>query len=103
VRRDTSSFQPPNTVLHQSPAAGTRLSPGGAVTLTVSYFPPEKSADSAPRALPDSLPPARPAADTTRPARRRPLPPIIPTDSGAPVQPVKPAMPPAPPTTPRTY
>lgn len=102
VRRDTSSFQPPNTVLRQSPAPGTRLSPGGAVTLTVSYFPPEKSADSAPRALPESLPPARPVTDTTRSARRRPLPPIIPVDTGVPARPVKPATPPVPsePTTP---
>lgn len=92
VRRDTSSLQPPNTVLRQSPAAGTRLSPGGGVTLTVSYFPPGRATDSAPRPLPESLPAARPAGDTTRPARRRPLPPIIPTDSGGPA---------APPATPR--
>lgn len=84
VRRDTSSLQPPNTVLRQSPAAGTRLSPGGTVTLTVSYFPPDRSSDSSPRALPDSLPAARPRADTSRPAPRRPLPPIIPADSGPP-------------------
>lgn len=84
VRRDTSSFEPPNTVLRQSPAAGTRLSPGGTVTLTVSYFPPNRASDSAPRALPESLPAVRPRPDTSRPAPRRPLPPIIPADSGPP-------------------
>ena len=106
VRRDTSSFQPPSTVLRQSPAPGTRISSGGSVTLTVSYFPKE-SADSTQAGSTATAPPAvsptqgrppvppviapHPAAppvpagttstDTTRRVPRRPLPPIIPTDS----------------------
>ena len=40
VSRDTSSFQPENTVLSQSPAAGQAISAGGHVSLRVSRFPP---------------------------------------------------------------
>lgn len=104
VRHDTSSFQPPNTVLRQSPDAGARIASGGTVTLTVSYFPPETPAESVPPALPSTLPPA-PAAppvitphpvppppvpagstrtDSARRVPRRPLPPIIPMDSAPP-------------------
>jgi hypothetical protein len=91
VRHDTSSFQPPNTVLRQSPAPGTRIASGGTVTLTVSYFPPEPadSTQTRPPAPPVIVPhPVAPAGstatDTTRAAPRRPLPPIIPSDSAPP-------------------
>lgn len=98
VRRDTSSFQPPNTVLSQSPESGARIASGGTVTVTVSYFPPETPAESVPPALPATLPPARTpvpsmqpgstATDSGRTVPRRPLPRIIPMDS-APPNPVR--------------
>jgi beta-lactam-binding protein with PASTA domain len=40
VSRDTSSLQPENTVLSQSPAAGQSIGAGGSVSLRVSRFPP---------------------------------------------------------------
>jgi eukaryotic-like serine/threonine-protein kinase len=40
VARDTSSLQPENTVIRQQPSAGSSISAGGAVGLTVSHFPP---------------------------------------------------------------
>jgi serine/threonine-protein kinase len=40
VSRDTSSFQPENTVLSQSPAAGQMIAAGGRVNLRISRFPP---------------------------------------------------------------
>ena len=43
VSRDTSSLQPENTVIRQLPAAGGTISAGGAVSLTVSHFPPPPS------------------------------------------------------------
>jgi serine/threonine-protein kinase len=43
VSRDTSSLQPENTVIRQLPAAGATISAGGAVSLTVSHFPPSPS------------------------------------------------------------
>ena len=43
VSRDTSSLQPENTVIRQLPAAGATISAGGAVSLTVSHFPPPPS------------------------------------------------------------
>jgi serine/threonine-protein kinase len=43
VSRDTSSLQPENTVIRQMPAAGATISAGGAVSLTVSHFPPPPS------------------------------------------------------------
>jgi beta-lactam-binding protein with PASTA domain len=39
VSRDTSSLQPENTVLSQSPAPGQRIGAGGSVNLRVSRFP----------------------------------------------------------------
>ncbi len=51
VSRDTSSFQPENTVLSQSPAAGQIIGAGGQVGLRVSRFP------SAPRVQADTAPP----------------------------------------------
>jgi serine/threonine-protein kinase len=39
VSRDTSSLQPENTVLSQSPAAGQPIAAGGSVSLRVSRFP----------------------------------------------------------------
>jgi beta-lactam-binding protein with PASTA domain len=43
VSRDTSSLQPENTVIRQVPASGATISAGGAVSLTVSHFPPPPS------------------------------------------------------------
>jgi beta-lactam-binding protein with PASTA domain len=43
VSRDTSSFQPENTVLGQSPAAGQMIGAGGRVNLRISRFPPPPS------------------------------------------------------------
>jgi beta-lactam-binding protein with PASTA domain len=43
ISRDTSSLQPENTIIRQLPAAGTTISAGGAVSLTVSHFPPPPS------------------------------------------------------------
>jgi eukaryotic-like serine/threonine-protein kinase len=43
VSRDTSSLQPENTVIRQMPGAGQTISAGGAVSLTVSHFPPPPS------------------------------------------------------------
>jgi len=43
VTRDTSSFQPENTVLSQTPAAGQIIGAGGRVGLRISRFPPPPS------------------------------------------------------------
>jgi len=61
VSRDTSSLQPENTVIRQMPAAGQTISAGGAVSLTVSHFPPPPSlridtGTTAPPPLPLPLP-----------------------------------------------
>ncbi len=40
ISRDTSSFQPENTVLSQSPAAGNLVAAGARVNLRISRFPP---------------------------------------------------------------
>lgn len=40
VTRDTSSFQPENTILSQSPGPGQAVSAGGHVSLRISRFPP---------------------------------------------------------------
>jgi hypothetical protein len=106
VRRDTSSFQPPNTVLSQSPESGARIASGGTVSLTVSYFPAETPAESVPPALPSTLPPARAplpgthpgstVTDSGRTVPRRPLPRIIPMDSVPPNPLPNPARTPAP-------
>jgi serine/threonine-protein kinase len=61
VSRDTSSLQPENTVIRQMPAAGQTISAGGAVSLTVSHFPPPSTIRidtgvSAPPPLPLPLP-----------------------------------------------
>src|SRR3954464_47004 len=45
VSRDTSSIQPENTVIRQLPAAGQTVAAGGAVSLTVSHFPPPPKID----------------------------------------------------------
>jgi hypothetical protein len=63
VVRDTSSTNPPNTVLSQTPRAGARVSEHGIVTVTVSYFPPLP--DSQHAARPESLPPIQAEPDTT--------------------------------------
>lgn len=75
VERDTSSLQPPNTVLRQLPLPQTNVPQSGTVTVTVSYFPPDTSNaathDSARDTIPvqrgSTLPPIRSAEpDTAR-------------------------------------
>lgn len=90
VQRDTSSLQPPETVLRQSPAPQMTVPPKTRVLLVVSYFPPgadslaaggsagrdtlratgDSSADSLAGSARGNQPPPRRV--------RRPLPPIIP-------------------------
>ena len=48
VRHDTNSFQPPNTILHQSPDAGQTVLTNSAVMLTASVFPPQPGDSSHP-------------------------------------------------------
>lgn len=68
VTRDTSSFQPPNTILRQTPAADSAISVDGTVTVTVSYFPPDSTSDTMRVQRGSSLPRIRPATDSsTRP------------------------------------
>jgi len=64
VTRDTSSFQPPNTVLRQFPEANSPVSAGGTVTLTVSYFPPDTTSDTMRVQRGATLPRIRPVPDT---------------------------------------
>jgi serine/threonine-protein kinase len=52
VGRDTSSFQPENTILSQSPPAGQAVSAGGRINVVVSRFPPVAPLSVPPR--PDS-------------------------------------------------
>ena len=78
VSRDTSSFQPPNTVLRQHPGADSSVSVGGVVALTVSYFPRDTTPDTMRVQRGSSLPPIRPVPDSatrpaTRPDTQRPL------------------------------
>ncbi|HEY8311035.1 MAG TPA: PASTA domain-containing protein [Gemmatimonadaceae bacterium] len=77
VSRDTSSFQPPNTVLRQSPAANAPIRVGQVVALTVSYFPTDSASDTMRVQRGNSLPPIRPVPDSiTRPDTTRPIRPI---------------------------
>ena len=46
ITRDTSSFQPPNTVLRQSPLADSLILVRGTVSITVSYFPTDSTSDT---------------------------------------------------------
>ncbi|MEO9019351.1 MAG: PASTA domain-containing protein [Gemmatimonadaceae bacterium] len=46
VSRDTSSFQPPNTVIRQSPLPDSLIVIGNTVLLTASYFPRVGTADT---------------------------------------------------------
>ncbi len=64
VTRDTSSFQPPNTVLRQFPAADSTIKVGGTVALTVSYFPPDSTSDTMRVRQGNRLPRIRPVPDT---------------------------------------
>ena len=61
VTRDTSSLQPPNSVISQSPPPDSIVQPGGIVTLTVSHFPPDSTADTMRVPSGPPLPPTRPA------------------------------------------
>jgi hypothetical protein len=60
VTHDTSSFQPPNTILRQNPTADSLIRVGGTVMLVASYFPsdstPSATATQRGPALPDSQP-----------------------------------------------
>ena len=60
VARDTSSFQPPSTVLRQRPAADSLIRVGGTASLTVSYFPRDTALDTMRIQRGASLPPIRP-------------------------------------------
>jgi len=64
ISRDTSSFQPPNTVLRQSPAADSLIMVRGTVSITISYFPPDSTSDTMRLQLPDPLTGTSPEADT---------------------------------------
>lgn len=70
VERDTSSLQPPNTVLRQLPLPQANVPPSGIVTVTVSYFPADTShvtGDSMPVQRGSTLHPIRSAEpDTAR-------------------------------------
>ena len=66
VTRDTSSFQPPNTVIRQNPAANLSIRPGESVTLTVSYFPPDSTSNTIRVPRTTAPPNIRPAADALR-------------------------------------
>ena len=67
VQRDTSSFQPPNTVLRQSPEPGDSLAPNASVTLFVSILPPVVPSDTMPIQRGAALPPiVRADSDSTR-------------------------------------
>ncbi len=64
VTRDTSSFEPPNTVLRQQPPADSMIAIGANVMLTVSYFPRDSTADTMRVRRDTNLPRIRPAADS---------------------------------------
>ncbi|MDQ2889372.1 MAG: PASTA domain-containing protein [Gemmatimonadota bacterium] len=66
VTRDTSSFQPPNTVLSQQPAADSLISVDGVVRLTVSYFPTDTTVDTMRVQRGTTLPRIRSVPDSTR-------------------------------------
>lgn len=57
IARDTSSLQPENTVLSQSPAPGQAVGAGGTVSLRVSRFPP-----------PPTIPPIEPSPPPISPS-----------------------------------
>ncbi|GEM_PF-1274525 len=64
VTRDTSSFQPPNTVLRQSPLPDSLILVRGTVSITVSYFPPESTSDTMRLRQRKPLSDSAPGADT---------------------------------------
>ncbi|MGI9089833.1 MAG: PASTA domain-containing protein [Gemmatimonadaceae bacterium] len=71
VERDTSSLQPPNTVIRQLPLPQTDVQQSGTVTVTVSYFPRDTTdaatQDTIPVQRGSTLPPIRSAEpDTAR-------------------------------------
>jgi hypothetical protein len=67
VTRDTSSFEPANTVLRQQPLPDSMISIGGKVSLTVSYFPLDSTADTMRVPRGTTLPRIRPATDSLHP------------------------------------
>lgn len=67
AQHDTSSLNPPNTVLRQVPEAGASMPANGTLTLVVSYFPPETRTDSNPVQRGATLPRIVPSdSDSTR-------------------------------------
>lgn len=64
ISRDTSSFQPPNSVLRQSPLPDSLILVRGIVSITVSYFPPDSTADTMRLRQRKPLPGIAPGADT---------------------------------------
>lgn len=83
VQHDTSSLQPPGTVIRQSPEPGAKVSEHGTVTVTASYFPPVPDSSRSPGTGPSTgnAPVTAPSdsSDTvTPPSARQPLPPIQP-------------------------
>jgi hypothetical protein len=64
VTRDTSSFQPPNTVIRQSPLPDSLTRVGSTILLTASYFPKDTTADTTRLQGGISLPIATPAIGT---------------------------------------
>ncbi len=42
IRRDTNSFELPNTVVRQTPPPGQRMFPNDTVIITISQFPPPR-------------------------------------------------------------
>jgi len=102
VRYDTSSIQPPNTVLRQSPAAGAKVPDLGTVTLTASKFPPAADATTTTAVPEKGLPPIHrepdvPPPSTTPPPVPTPTPSVpVPTPPPPSSEPA-PSAPPAPP------
>lgn len=64
VTRDTSSFQPPNTVIRQDPAANSSIREGESVTVTVSYFPRDSTSNTIRVPRTTAPPNIRPVADS---------------------------------------
>ena len=74
VTRDTSSFQPPNTVLRQSPLPDSAILIRGTVSITVSYFPPDSTSDTMRLRRQKPLPGITPGKDTADRLDAPPLP-----------------------------
>ncbi|MEO7103821.1 MAG: PASTA domain-containing protein [Gemmatimonadaceae bacterium] len=64
VTRDTSSLQPPNTVVRQLPLPDSLILVRGTVSVTVSYFPPDSTSDTMRLRQRQPLPDTATRADT---------------------------------------